>query len=134
MNSLQKHATSARRLSVNKLLPEKIKSSLGSKQMHTIVGKADIDITSSKKSSNKARSCDKSAFVASYRSPTEVRNKVGIPRPGPLSKERKVAMPNDASKLGLGTQAEVTNSSSSRKFNPKGKLKVQVSGFNFLGT
>lgn len=132
MNSFQKHATSARHfsMSVNKSLPEKIKSTMGSKKLHTIVDK-DIDMTLSKKTFNKARSCDKSAFVTSYRSSTEVHSKVAIPRPGFLSKERKVTIPNDASKLVLRSHSEVTNRSSSRKFNPTGNLKVQVSGFNF---
>lgn len=116
---------------VNKSLPEKIKSTLGSKKLHTVVDKADIDKTLSKRTFNKARSCIKSANVASYRSPTEVRNKVAIPSPGPLSKERKGAIRNDASKLVLRSHSEVTNVSSSRKFNPTRKLKEQVSGFNF---
>lgn len=133
MNYFQKHATSARHfsMSVNKSLPERIKSTQGSKQLHTIVDNADIYITLSKKTFNNARSSDKSAFVASYRSSTKVRNKVANPSPGPLSKERKGAIPYDASKLVLKLHSEVTNRSSSRKFNPTGKLKIQVSDFNF---
>lgn len=116
---------------VNKSLPEKIKSTLGSKHLYTIVDKADIDVTLSKKTFNKTRSCNKSPFVPSYRSSTEIRNKVVIPSPGPLSKERKGAIPKDPNKHVLRSHSEVTNISSSRKFNPTVKLKKQVRGYSF---
>ncbi|KAL0907297.1 hypothetical protein M5K25_021697 [Dendrobium thyrsiflorum] len=123
------HATSARHLSksVNKSLPERIKSSLGSKQLLNIIDKAEVYIPLSKKTSNKARSCNKSSFVPSHRSPTEVQNKVATPRPNPLplSKERKGVIPNNTSELVLRSQSKVSNRSTSRKFNPKGNLRVQ---------
>ncbi|KAI0493382.1 hypothetical protein KFK09_023498 [Dendrobium nobile] len=121
------NVTSARHLSksINKSLPERIKSSLGSKQLHNIIDKAEVDMPLSKKTSNKVRSYNKSSFVPSHRSPTEVQNKVAIPRPNPLSKERKGVIPNNSSELVLRSRSKVSNSSTSRKFNPKGNLRVQ---------
>ncbi|XP_020575805.1 protein WVD2-like 7 [Phalaenopsis equestris] len=100
----KEHAASNRYLSksVKKSVPECKKSSRPSNRVHKIE-KADTEIPSSKKGSNKARSSDKSSSVASHRSPTEVQNKVSI----------------------LRSHSKVTNKSSSRKLNPDGKLKLQ---------
>lgn len=121
------HAASAGHLSksVNKSLPERIKSSLGSNQLQKIIEKADIDKPLSKKTSNIARNYENSSFVTSHRSPTEVQNKVDVPRPGPLFKERKGALSTDASKLLLSSRSKASNRSTSRKFVPMGKSGVQ---------
>lgn len=123
----KEHATSVRHLSksVNKYLPARNKSSLGSKQLHKFIDKAHIDIPLAKKNSNQARSSEKPSFIASHRPTTEVQSKVAIRRPGPISKEGKVSIPIDTSELVLRSQSKVSSRSSTRKFNPMRKLGVQ---------